>query len=288
MASSPFPGFITKTEAATEYRRSVRALTRDLSEAMKKADLDVLQNIKLQTEDGQVIEGEKVTVDLIDELRHQSQNPKWYLRKTWLHETHGLRTEEPPDHSKTAQHTRPKNQHTSTESGDADDEPDEKSVSESRVVALLGEEIQSLREDKDRLYRELEAKNEQFQQFHTLLTNNQELTTQLHVLIKNWHDRFLPDTGKPDTESLPSLEVPRPITETIAGTSPMPAPVSSATTKSGTARPQKRRARAGKQATAKQQASKPKKQRTKKQKPATGFQKHTPSFHRALKSLFRR
>ena len=69
MDTSPIPGFITRKQAAEKCERSERTLQRYWSKAVELHDAEVLQHLKLHTEDHDVIEGIKVTKDLIDDLR---------------------------------------------------------------------------------------------------------------------------------------------------------------------------------------------------------------------------
>ena len=91
MPTTPVPGFITKKEAAENYERSHRQLTRDLADAMKVQNPKVLENCRLRTEDGEVIDGMGMNPGRIDQLCADAKNPVWYLRTSWLEKQYGRR-----------------------------------------------------------------------------------------------------------------------------------------------------------------------------------------------------
>lgn len=84
---------ITKSEAATLYRRSERSLSRDITNAIKQQDAAVLDNIALRLEDGTRRPGRELTIKEIVELRDRGFNPTWLLSQQWLHQTYGRRNE---------------------------------------------------------------------------------------------------------------------------------------------------------------------------------------------------
>ncbi len=68
--SPPLAGYHTKREAEHHFNRSLRAIGRDLTAALKVADHDFLQHCKLRTEDGRLLSGTEITLArLLPKLR---------------------------------------------------------------------------------------------------------------------------------------------------------------------------------------------------------------------------
>lgn len=180
MPSTPIAGFITKIEAAENYHRSHRQLSRDLSDAMKVQDSKVLANCRLGTEDGNVIEGVGVTPEIIDQLCADGKNPTWYLRAAWLEKTYGRRG---------APRRRDRARSDVTTS---DTEEGTSTLSRSELVPVLRERIQSLERDKQDMREELKIKNQQIADRVEREKETNALIRDLHTLMADLQQRLLP------------------------------------------------------------------------------------------------
>jgi hypothetical protein len=188
MPSTPIPGFITKTDAVELYQRSHRQLSRDLADAMKVQNELVLENCRLRTEDGAVLEGMGVVPELIDRLRNEGKNPVWYLRTSWLEKTYGKRGS-----SRRRERRSPDTVTASVEKGS-------ESSSRPDVERLLHEQIESLKRDKQDLREELRIKNQQIADRVEREKETNTLFRDLHTLMADLQRRLLP----PPSEAPPS------------------------------------------------------------------------------------
>ncbi len=180
MPSTPIAGFITKIEAAEQYQRSHRQLSRDLSDAMKLQNPKVLENCRLHTEDGRLVAGMGVTPETIDQLCIQGKNPTWYLSTTWLEKKYGRR-----DNASRSERPRP----------DTDITGEVKtSTTESRpaLEQILRDRIHDLERDKKDLKEELKIKNQQIAERVQLEKQTNELVRNLHTLMADLQGRLLP------------------------------------------------------------------------------------------------
>ena len=94
MDKSPINGFITRKHASERCKRAERTLQRYWSRAIEQADKSLLRNLKLRTEDGEIIDGPDVTKDLIESLKKSGRNPTWFVHATWVERTYGPRSED--------------------------------------------------------------------------------------------------------------------------------------------------------------------------------------------------
>lgn len=180
MPSTPIAGFITKSEAAEQYQRSHRQLSRDLSDAMKVQDPKVLDNCRLCTEDGKDIEGVGVTPEIIDQLCVEGKNPKWFLRASWLEKTYGRR-------GGPRRRDRARSDVTVSDS-----EKGTSTASRSELVPVLRERIQSLERDKQGLREELTIKNRRIADRVEREKETNALIRDLHTLMADLQRRLLP------------------------------------------------------------------------------------------------
>lgn len=188
MPSTPIAGFVTKIEAAEQYQRSHRQLTRDLSDAMKAQNSKVLDNARLHTEDGTIIEGMGITPEIIDQLCIEGKNPTWYLRSTWLEKAYGRR-------GGTGHHDRARPDAIVTDG-------EQGSVTPSRpgLEEILRERIRDLERDKDDLREEMKIKNQQIADRVERERETNALIRDLHTLMADLQRRLLP----PPAETPPS------------------------------------------------------------------------------------
>lgn len=180
MPSTPIAGFITKSEAAEQYQRSHRQLSRDLSVAMKVQDPKLLEHCRLHTEDGRVIEGMGVTPEVIDQLCVDGKNPTWYLRTAFLEKQFGRRGG-----------TR-RNVSASPDATVADAEKGSATAPRAGLDQILRDRIHDLERDKKDLKEELKIKNQQIAERVQLEKQTNELVRNLHTLMADLQQRLLP------------------------------------------------------------------------------------------------
>lgn len=151
MSRTAIPGFIKKRNAAQQYRRSPRQITRDITIALEMRDESVLSHVQILTEDGNTIDGNDITPELIKQLRSEGRNPMWYLRKNWLEESYGLRGSDAPKGDAIVDDNQP----------EIDDVPITRTAGEEGIVALMQESIRELKKDKEMLADQLKIKDQQ-------------------------------------------------------------------------------------------------------------------------------
>src|SRR3712207_1322058 len=84
MTTATIAGYLNKKEIEANYGRSYRSLTRDITRAVKSRDSEVLEHLKLVTDDNQIREGIDVTFDLIQELSNNGLRPMWVAEEMWV------------------------------------------------------------------------------------------------------------------------------------------------------------------------------------------------------------
>jgi hypothetical protein len=183
MPLAAIPGFIKKRSASQQYRRSPRQLTRDITVALEMRDETVLPHVCIRNEDGSVIEGTDITTDMVKELRAKGRNPMWYLRRTWLEQTYGLRGagDQP-------------------EKGDPDFDDDESAKPESPatgdgpvtpdLVQLMQESIRELKADKVMLTEQLKIKDEQIRETTERWKESNYISQGLNQRLETMEKRF--------------------------------------------------------------------------------------------------
>ena len=87
MPSSVIPGFVKKRTASPQYKRSPRQLTRDITVALEMRDEKVLPHLQIRTEDGETVEGDKLTPDVIKKLRPDATQAKESHQDKTYHQT---------------------------------------------------------------------------------------------------------------------------------------------------------------------------------------------------------
>lgn len=151
MSRSAIPGFIKKRTAAQQYRRSPRQITRDITIALEMRDESVLSHLRLRTEDGNTIEGNDLTPELIKQLRADGRNPMWYLRKKWLEDSYGLRGDAPDNGKSNSDDTLL----------EKEDELGQSHSEKEGIVGMMQESIRELKKDKELLTEQLRIKDQQ-------------------------------------------------------------------------------------------------------------------------------
>ena len=158
---------------------------------MQRSDTNVLQHLKLRTEDENVIDGVTVTKELIEELKTQGQNPTWYVEVNWVERTYGPRT----DDNATGKEIEPQKENLDAEEeGTAAPEPE-------TLVTVLHERITDLENDKQALREELTIKNDQIKEANERERENNLLMRDLHELMKDMQHRLLPPPQEAASQS---------------------------------------------------------------------------------------
>lgn len=91
------PEYLTKADAARWFRRSERSISRDITNAIKTGDRDVLPHVRLQLEDGTIRPGTDITIEEIIGLRDAGKNPTWEIDHRWLASRYGRRGDVPQE-----------------------------------------------------------------------------------------------------------------------------------------------------------------------------------------------
>jgi hypothetical protein len=90
-------GYLTRPNAAKVFNRSKRALERDLEEAYKANDENVLEAFQLVTNDRQIRQAKEVTTELVERLKQDGKNPVWCVREAWLQTKFGRKGQPKPE-----------------------------------------------------------------------------------------------------------------------------------------------------------------------------------------------
>lgn len=175
MDNAPIPGFITRKQASEHCKRAERTLQRYWSRAIEHSDESVLKNLKLRTEDGEVVEGKDVTKEKIDDLKKQGKNPTWFVHATWVERKYGPRLEQRSTEQVVEPSKSPEGE-SSPPSGD--------------VVSLLKVQIQMLEQDKKDLRDELKIKNDQIKDANERGKETHVLMRDLHKLLHDMQQRL--------------------------------------------------------------------------------------------------
>lgn len=175
MDNASIPGFITRKQASERCKRAERTLQRYWSKAIEHRDETVLKNLKLRTEDGDVIEGKDVTKEKIDDLKKQGKNPTWFVHATWVERKYGPRLELSSTERAVGSPKVPEKE-SNSQHGD--------------VVSLLKDQIQMLEQDKRELRDELKIKNDQIKDANERGKETHVLMRDLHRLLHDMHQRL--------------------------------------------------------------------------------------------------
>lgn len=292
--------YLTKTDAAHWFRRSERSLSRDIINAIKMADQDMLQHVRLRLEDGTVRPGTEITIEEIIRLRDEGQNPTWELAVVWLEARYGRRGDTPREEAE-ADGPPPV--------GKQDDDPaaaerELPAEPELRLAVLeaINSELETRNKEKDNQIRRLETEldrraeerreenelqkqnNVLMQQIYDLLRNMQEASGEVNFLANAHAARALPlgattehDKSRAvDAEVVPTPEPPPPTQERSQQA----------------AKPPRKKARQKKRAASKRKARTTSRRKQTKpadsQPPKKSTGKHASTFGRFARSLFGR
>jgi hypothetical protein len=169
-------GYVTRPTAAKLYYRSQRSLERDLEEAYKQHNLEVLSAFKLVTNDQPPRNAIDVTTEMVESLKQNGNNPAWCISKSWLQQTFGERGSPRPKqrhkHSSTpdTQNVTEKEVKAATETTRAAEStgvsalPNDVDFLQERIRTLEREKQQEIdrnREREAKLFEQLEVKDKQ-------------------------------------------------------------------------------------------------------------------------------
>ncbi len=188
MSASPVTNYLTKKEIEENYNRSHRSLTRDFSNAVRVGDSEILQHLKLRTDDGNELVGTEVTLKLIQELSNKGLSPTWYAEQEWVQERYSKET------------TKTKTVKQEKESGKLTVE--EKPIASStnnELVTTLKSQITRLEMENDRRVGEHQKDKDSFMEqikmykdmFDTLKddhTDTKELLKEVHQVMGKFAD----------------------------------------------------------------------------------------------------
>lgn len=212
MDTSVIPGFITRKQASERCERAERTLQRYWSRAVGQQDRNVLQHLKLRTEDGKVLDGTDVTKQLIEKLKTGGQNPTWFVHALWVEKTYGPRPRLGSETEKKSKDER-------------GGEGGKQSTLAPDALKILQEQIAKLEEDKRELREELKIKNQQITEANERGRETNVLMRDLHKLLGNMQQRLLPlpQRALPENNLPPPKETqPPPATEHLPSVTPSP------------------------------------------------------------------
>lgn len=291
-------GFVTRPEASKTYNRSKRALERDLERALATQDVVTLAHWKLVTKDGKVREAGTVTTEQVDTLVAEGMVPTWCVEEDWLQATHGTKESPRPAtrHKSASRHADyPSGEPQPEQGATSTDAPGSGGVEAGPArlpgdVEFLKERIRVLEQEKHeetarnerregKLFAELEVKNKQIAAWDEI---SQGLTK---ALATGQITPALPiaSTGRQSTTATSNNHAPDNQAVKEAKVVQHASPASAAAKKPGKA---KRKAASP---TSKRSKSRPPaKAKSAKKRSKSLFEKHAPTFHKAVAALIHR
>lgn len=183
--------FLTKSDAAQVYNRSERSLSRDITNAVKAGDADVLKHVRLHLEDGVVRPGTEISIDEIIQLRDDGKNPTWELEAEWLGSQYGKREDAPAADVSNSEQPQvetsadPQEATTNLEAGSSDE-------LQVAVLKAVNAELEKRNSEKDqqikRLETELDRRAEERREESELQKQNNVLMQQVYNLLIKMQD----------------------------------------------------------------------------------------------------
>jgi hypothetical protein len=288
--------YLTKSDAAHWFRRSERSLSRDITNAIKLGDQDVLAHVRLRLEDGTVRPGTEITIEEIIRLRDGGQNPTWELEHAWLQSRYGRRGELHREEAEPAEPS-PSTVEPREAPAAARELPAEPEL-RLAVLEAINSELETRNKEKDnhirRLETELDRRAEERREENELQKQNNVLMQQIYDLLDKMQGspgelRLLPDSRR--ARSLPAVaavereQVGAVEGEVVPAANPTPSSQQASRAVPTPPRPKKRRA-------AKRKAVAPKRPTPNSAEPPRTASKPVsrffPTFDRVARSLFRR
>lgn len=188
MSASPVTNYLTKKEIEENYNRSHRSLTRDFSNAVRVGDSEILQHLKLRTDDGNELVGTEVTLEIIQELSNKGLSPTWYAKQEWVQERYSKET------------TKTKTVKQEKESGKltVEEKPIVSSTNNELVITLKSQitrlEMENDRrvgehqKDKDAFMEQIKMYKDMFDTLKDDHTDTKELLKEVHQVMGKFAD----------------------------------------------------------------------------------------------------
>jgi hypothetical protein len=183
-------GFLNKKEIEASYGRSYRSLTRDITRAVKAGDTEILQHLKLVTEDDTVREGSDVTLEMIQELSNHGLRPMWLAEESWIADWCARRSGHRRDNAVVPSKTRPVSKAAVVE------QPAASTPTQSAPTEFLQQRIDDQQQQIEILRGQLQIKDDQIRTANQLAEQSQQLMRDLHVLLKNVQDGLLEEGSR--------------------------------------------------------------------------------------------
>lgn len=181
MSPATLPGFLTKKEVEERFGRSHRTLTRDFSSAVRLNDEQVLSHLKVHTEDGIIRQGTEVTLEEIQQWSNDGLSPTWFVEEAWAAVRYGAKSN-PVREQSAVKKEKPSAVPTETSTV---------RMESSELVRRLEQQIGDLQRDKEKLYEELNIKNEQIKQANERTRESNVLMKELQSLLGDVQKRAL-------------------------------------------------------------------------------------------------
>lgn len=203
------PEYLTKADAARWFRRSERSISRDITNAIKAADRDVLAHVRLQLEDGTIRPGTDITIEEIIGLRDAGKNPTWEINHRWLASRYGSRGDVPQETAAAdvLPPLPPNDEHHRRGASMAHELPTKPNL-RLAVLEVVNAELEKRSQEKSdqikRLEKELDRRAEERREETELQRQNNVLMQQVYDLLSKMHQ----SSGEvsllaPDQEHLP-------------------------------------------------------------------------------------
>jgi hypothetical protein len=291
--------YLTKADAARWFRRSERSISRDITNAIKAGDPDVLPHVRLQLEDGTIRAGTDITIEEIIGLRDAGKNPTWEIDHRWLTSRYGRRGDVPQETADAdvlppLPQTDENNQRGAPIAHELPTEPNLRLA----VLEVVNSELEKRNQEKSdqikRLEKELDRRAEERREETELQRQNNVLMQQVYDLLSKMHQSsgeislFVPSPrSRALTPSLPVDEERQPSVDATVIETPAPTGTRRKGSQPLEKTPRKKRRSAEKRTPLVAKTSAPltpAKPNTTKKPPSKLF----PTLDRAVRSLFGR
>lgn len=289
--------YLTKTDAAHWFRRSERSLSRDIINAIKSPDQDMLQHVRLRLEDGSVRPGTDISIEEIIRLRDEGQNPTWEVAVAWLEARYGRRGDTPREEAEADGPPPPVAGPSGAPSAGTRELPNDPKLRLAVLEALNVELETRIKEKNDHILQlntELDRRAEERREENELQKQNNVLMQQIYNLLSDMQ----PSSGEAGGLLAARRAKLLPATAGVAQEKPGPVEADSVQDSELTAPRQQGSRVAPKPARKKKLATPKRKKQTKKSTASTRVKqdraakkpasKHFPTLDRIARSLFGR
>lgn len=179
METSPLKGFVTRMVACERFDVSDRSIGRYLKRAMTRGDAAFLRHFKLATLDNEIIDGPKVSLELISDLQAQKRVPTWYVSSDWLQQNFDSRD----NATQVAVDDEHAEAHATERENRGDAVPDDW---KDQIIAILKAQLSALEIDKQRLEDEKKEMRQDARE-------TREFMNRMQQLMVHMQDRLLPE-----------------------------------------------------------------------------------------------